>query len=550
MIFFATVLLCATSQQLDSVKENLFTQWTTSSSIPNVTFGLPNEEEADFVAKQIEHLRQNILSSTATDITDTQRETDVPFLLGMIDGITMEYAPSYAQKCLDHLSVFGDELSGIAASRLWRMRHRASVILGDEIAATKARNEFWSLQQRHPVDVAILKLFDIEQQFKEGNIDRAREIYDKQALEFASKNTQFLRIPFANAYARLSPTSTEAVHGWLSLAEWLVDYGYDQSVVDEQLVRWISRLNTTPSIDVENEDTRISALAVRLETTKEWLDNSEVAIERLMVLARAGNGRAAERVLEHGDSKYTEEAISLLFTYPERVCASLDYWQLYAARIDYKNHELEQALERLIPISKANGEYKSKAMDFIDIIHRTEYTNIKYAFDTTSEDELPVELLEEYPPDVIQDLLTQSIHLCHSENVNEWNAAALYVLLKHPQNVAPSVLAEGYRLLGNCDKAIPLFKRSIELGGASVQTTAGLADCMGDRTAMERVAFSTSHEESASYWFWLSNLRLLQWFIDDGGNVDEVVAKVNRLRKKDASLGGGFFLSEFNSILD
>jgi hypothetical protein len=67
---------------------------------------------------------------------------------------------------------------------------------------------------------------------------------------------------------------------------------------------------------------------------------------------------------------------------------------------------------------------------------------------------------------------------------------------------------------------------------------------------MERVAFSTSHEESASYWFWLSNLRLLQWFIDDGGNVDEVVAKVNRLRKKDASLGGGFFLSEFNSILD
>jgi hypothetical protein len=549
MMVLATILLCVTSQQLDDVKEKLFTQWTTSSSIPNVTFGLPNENEISAVEKQIEIFRQDTQSSTAGELTHTQRQIDVPFLLGMVDGIRMEFDSSFAQKCVDHLSVFGDELGGIAASRLWRMRHRASVILGDEKSANRARDEFWSLQYRHPVDVAVFKLFDIEQEFKAGNVELARDIYDKQALEYVSKNTQFLRIPFAHAYARLATTPLEAVHGWFALAEWLVDYGYDQSVVDKQLVRWISRLNTPIAIGKENEDPRIASLATRLEITSALSNNIEIALEQLMVLARAGDGRAAERVLEQGDSKYEEEALSLLFTYPERVRASLDYWQLYAARIDYKNHELEQALERLIPISNTNGEYKTQALDFIEIISGSEFTKLEHAFGTTSDDELPEELLEQYPPQVIQDLLTQCIHLCHSENITKWNAAALAVLLKHSRDVDPSVLAEGHRLLGNCDKAIPLFRKAIERNGDTVQTTAGLADCMGDRVSMGRVVSSTSFDGASSYWFWLSNLRLLQWYIDDGGNATEVVAKVNRLRKKDASLGGELFLSEFNSVL-
>ena len=42
---------------------------------------------------------------------------------------------------------------------------------------------------------------------------------------------------------------------------------------------------------------------------------------------------------------------------------------------------------------------------------------------------------------------------------------------------------------------------------------------------------------------------VLQWYVADGGNTAEVTAKINRLRKKDASLGGAQFMSQFNALL-
>ncbi len=549
MICITTLVLCFSSQQLNVAKKNLFTQWTTQSAIPNVSFGLPTKNETGVVAEQMEYLRHEVIAATAGDISSTQREVDVPFMLGMLDGITMEYVPSFAQQCLDHLSEFDDELSGIAASRLWRMRHRAAVILGNEEEAVQAKNMFWSLQHKSPVDVTVLTLFDIQQAFENGDVTRARELFDKHAGYLVSSKTQHLRTVFAHAYARIAPTPDEALYGWFSLAEWLSEYGYDQVVIDGELVRWMHRLKIPPEISEGSDDPRLASLATRQNIERTFLDNSEIALAKLMVLARSGDGRAAERVLEQGDTKYSKEAIALLFRFPEGARASLDYWQLYAARLDYKNKDMESALKRLIPVSTREGEYQSRAKEFIDTIRGTKYTKLKSAFGITSDD-LPATLTEAYPPHVIQDLLRQCIQLCHSEHPREWNTAALEVLLQHSKNVAPGVLAEGYRLLGEFDKAIPLFKRSLELDGVSVQAAAGLADCIRDSGAMRRVAMSTSSKNASSYWYWLSNLRLLQWFIDEGGSASEVVAKVNRLRKKDASLGGAVFISQFNSFVD
>ncbi len=550
MISLATVFLCFYSQQLDVAKEKLFTQWTTQSAIPNVSFGLPRISETDDVAEQIESIRREIISATAGDLSATQREVDVPFMLGMLDGISMEHVPSFAQSCLDHLSVFDDDLGGIASSRLWRMRHRAAVILGNEEEAVLAKNMFWSLPYKSPADIVVLTLFDIRQAFEEGDVVQARELYDNQASHLVSTKTQHLRAPFAHAYARLAPTHDEALHGWFTLAEWLTEYGYDQAVVDGELVRWMNRLKNPPEMSESSDDPRLSSLATRQNIERTLLVNSEVALKKLMVLARDGDGRAAERVLEQGVSKYSTEAITLLFAFPKGVHASLDYWRLYAARIDYENKDMEQALERLIPVSTREGEYQSRARDFIDTIRGTQYITLKSAFGITLRNELPVKLTEAYPPHVIQDLLGQCIQLCHTEHASAWNTSALLVLLEHSKDVATSELAEGYRLLGECDKAIPLFKKAIELGGDSVQTTAGLADCIRDRLAMKRVVVSTSPKGASSYWHWLSNLRLLQWFVDDGGNVDEAIAKINRLRKKDTSLGGAYFISQFNSVVD
>lgn len=545
------MLLCASSQQLDIVKEQLFTEWTTSSRIANVTFGLPSTRETSSVAFLVEGFREEIISTTAGDLTSIQRALEVPFLLGMLDGITMEYSKGYAKKCLGHLDKIDVDLDGIAASRVWRMRHRAAVILGDEDGAIIARNEFSSLRHCHIEDEIIFILFDIQQLFERGEIERARDLYDKQSSQLTSNTNNYLRIPFAHGYARIAPSQSEAIHGWFSLSNWLVEYGYDQSAVDAQLVGWISRLHNPPvNIEVESDDPRIASLALRLEITQSLVENTAVALEILMKLARAGDGRAAERVLEQGDTKYAEEAIALLFQFPDRVQQSLDYWHLYAARLDLHNHNFKDAIGRLTPISRGNGEYQVQARALLDTLSTFEMRNLAVAFDIDPYADIPTNLHEEYEPCVVQDLLQQCIHLCQSEGLTQWNKSALGLLLNKTEGVTPSVLAEAYRLNGQCDKAIPLFQQAIHLHGHSVQTIAGLADCMHDSKAMQRVVQSTSHLDASSYWYWLSNVRLLQWFIDEGGDPTVATAKVNRLRKKDASLGGAEFMSQFNTLAD
>jgi len=146
-MFCATIVLCLSAHQLDVAKEQLFIEWTTSSSIPNVTFGLPTEHEVDAVANFIDEIRKTIISSTAGELTSSQRELDVPFLLAMLDGVTMEYAKGYAEQCLAHLAHVQGDVSGIAASRMWRMRLRASQILGDALGAQEAAHSLRSLRR-------------------------------------------------------------------------------------------------------------------------------------------------------------------------------------------------------------------------------------------------------------------------------------------------------------------------------------------------------------------------------------------------------------------
>ena len=544
----ATIILCVSSLHLDSAREQLFTEWTTSSRIANATFGLPTENEVDSVARFVEQIRAEVISASAGELTSDERELDVPFLMGMIDGITMEYAPSFAAKCLAHLNKIDSELEGIAASRVWRMRHRATAILGDEEGAMNARNMFWSQHHRHPEDVAIFKLYDIQEAFVQRDTEKARGLYDEQAKRLISRNKNYLRLPFAHGYARIATTQREAIHGWSTLADWLVEYGYHQTVVDDTLVQWFSRLQNPPVIEANSEDPRIAAIALRQEITKTLLENTSVALEKLMELARAGDGRAAERVLEQGDSEYADEAIQLLFTFPKRVRAPLDYWQLYASRLDINNRNFKQAIARLTPISNGNSEQRVLAMALLDTIRNYEMKVLTDAFEI--ENDIPTRLRETYQPNVMQDLLQQCIHLCHTDGLTKWNTSAIGVLLTNLDGVAPNILAESYRLYGQCNEAIPLYQKAIQLEGPSIQTTAGLADCMGDIEAMQRVLHSTSPDGATSYWYWLSNVRLLQWFIQEGGDKTVATAKINRLRKKDASLGGAQFMTQFNDVAD
>ena len=49
-------------------------------------------------------------------------------------------------------------------------------------------------------------------------------------------------------------------------------------------------------------------------------------------------------------------------------------------------------------------------------------------------------------------------------------------------------------------------------------------------------------------WYWLSNVRLLQWHIEDGGQWTEAIAKINRLRRMDENLIGTQFSIQINAL--
>ena len=285
------------------------------------------------------------------------------------------------------------------------------------------------------------------------------------------------------------------------------------------------------------------------EIELDLLEDVPSAIVKLMTLAREGDGRAAERVLEQGDSKHVKEALQLLFEFPDRVKAPLDYWNLYAANIEFQKRDYAKAIQRLTPISESNSEYRDRALAFIGVIRGQEHHILKDAMEL-SDDSLPRGLLMEPTPKVVQDLLQQCIEVCHQKPIDAWHQAALQVLLANASDVAPSIVAEAYRLCGKPNMATPIFQQVIAKNGSSVQTIAGLADCTRDIEAMKMVSKSTSVHDDASYWFWLSNVRLIQWYVEDGGNRSEAIAKINRLRKKDASLGGAIFNTQLTRIYD
>lgn len=547
----STLLLCVSSQHLDYAREQLFVDWTTSPQIAQVTIGLPTEDEIDGVLALLHDIREEFLLHAPEELTNTQRDVDVPFLLAMIDGVLMETDSTFAKSCNAFLIELEDvDFNGIAASRYWRMRHRSAVLLGDERGALETQRIFWALKSQHPEDRLVLTLFEIQQSFHNGDINQGRSLYDKETSRLISSTTQYLRIPFASAYARIAPTLDESVRGWFALADWLVAYGCDQEVVDIELSSWMSRMSDKIEISEQSAHPRIASFAVRRGINKNLRDNEDVAVDMLMELARTGDGRSAERVLEIGDLTYKKEALELLFSFPNNLKAPIEYWHLHAAILDFQNDELEKACERLRPIANSGGVYALKARALLETITNKNQLIIQNAFVLDKVSAIPTQLAENYNLSIVQDLLQQCNHLYHTEGKNKWNSAALSILLGKADGVAPYILAEAYRLHDLYDQSIPLFNLAIDTNGPTVQTTAGLAVCTRDAESMRRIVHSTSPDDASSFWYWLANVKLIQWYIEDGGDQTQVIAKINRLRKKDASLGGVQFMAQFNTMID
>ena len=106
-------------------KWELFTRWGTSPVIPMVSFGLPTEQEIQEVQAIAHRLEQQLVKASSTKLSEHERSMEIPFLLGMLDGMQLSVKPELASSCIKYLAEIGDSAKGIGASRIWRMRLQA-----------------------------------------------------------------------------------------------------------------------------------------------------------------------------------------------------------------------------------------------------------------------------------------------------------------------------------------------------------------------------------------------------------------------------------------
>ena len=175
-----SLLACFTQQdKLEVAKERLFTEWTTTSTIPMVMLGMPTDDELHDVQLLVQEIRKLVIAATSEDLSSSQRDLDVPFMLGMLDGIIMR-SSNDAATLLSYLSELDDAVTGIAASRLWRMRLHAATLQEDEDAATLAVKSILSIEHADAEDLVAVTLYKIAEAFDRDDYATARMLYNKQ----------------------------------------------------------------------------------------------------------------------------------------------------------------------------------------------------------------------------------------------------------------------------------------------------------------------------------------------------------------------------------
>jgi tetratricopeptide (TPR) repeat protein len=559
MLALGLSLLAAvgSENQLEAAKEQLFGAWTMHDAISQVTLGLPTETELTLVRGMVEALQEEVIAATGSELTMTQRELDVPFMLGMLNGIEMEYSPSLASSCLQHLEELDDAVSGIAASRIWRMRLRAAIILDDQYGASKAVRSIRLIKEPAQEDLLAVAMYEIQKSVDRGDLTKARAIYAEQDATLVKRNHQLLRGTLASGYARVAPTSSEALFGWFKLSSWYVDHGVQQREVDRYLIAQFERLNISPFVLETSDDDRLAALAMRINVEADLeAGRMNDAMQRLLKLARGGDPRAAERMLMHHEnpiaSDYVQEALEIVLSQPTQTAYPIGHWHLFAATREVQRVNYPAALAFLEQVPETSP-YFERADRLTQQLNAIDVGAMMKEIQQTSISDLPVKvgtIVETSPPTVIQELLRTCVDSWHRDGdiSQQWLRPTVTALLACDTGVASSIRGEAYRLLGELDRAKHLFLEAIQHSGDSIQTTAGLADCTRDAAAMQRVILSTSHSDSSGYWYWLSNVRLLQWHVEDGGQWTEAIAKINRLRRMDETLGGTQFAAQIHAL--
>ena len=224
-----------------------------------------------------------------------------------------------------------------------------------------------------------------------------------------------------------------------------------------------------------------------------------------------------------------------------------EYWTLQRAIHYINNNQREEGLEQLylIPESSIYAEDASRVLRQIHELNADVLTESlkQSAGDLNACSSMVQSWNAATRLKVARELISRS-----HEKPAEWQRNSIKAILSESIEFPNHLSGELYRLLGDSTNATKCFKLAIEQDGETIHTLTGLADVTRDAEGMKRVLRATSQDAKKSYWYWLANLRLVEWHLQDGGDKVDAIAKINRLRKMDASLGGTHFQHLFNEL--
>ncbi|MEE2819356.1 MAG: hypothetical protein VX615_01955 [Planctomycetota bacterium] len=552
MMFQLICTVVLSTQPLENIKVELFERWSDTDSFPMVSFGLPTQQESQEVETCLQNIVKQLNIVSGQPLNEEERAVELRFLSGMVAGL-QHSSTDNAALCLKHLEALDDVVFGFSASKMWRMRLQAYVTLEDHRAAEHAAQELRSLRHISVEDQTVLALYEISQLLADSEPKTKVAIqrftsHDQSLIE----DKQFhLRDAFASG--ALSLMLSESGKKKILLSRYMHDNAlYQTQVIPRENLRELNKRMVTP-IPFLKSDEHSQCKTIALWNEIESLQYGDInQVAPLIELALQRNHEASIELLStFRTNPIVIEHVELLFdnaviTNDKNV---RDFWTLQRAIYCINNNKKDEGLEHLYLIPESSN-YAEDATRILRQIHELGAdVLIESIKRSTGNPEACSSLVQSWDEKTRLKVARELIERSHAKPA-DWQLKSIEAILSASNAFPIHLSGELYRLLGDSENAAKSFQLAIEQDGETIETLAGFADVTHDAELMKRVLHATSEEEQKPYWYWLANLRLIEWHLQEGGSKVDAIAKVNRLQKMDASLGGTHFQHLFNKLCD
>ncbi len=548
-------LLCTvlfSTLPLEDIKVDLFERWSESGLFPMVSFGLPSKQETQEVQTCLEDLVRQLNVASGGSLSEEERSVELPFLSGMVAGLHPS-GEEHAQLCLKHLEGLDDVVFGFSASKLWRMRLQAYITLGDSRAAQHASQELRSLRDISIEDQTVLALFDISELLAgaEPRIEAAIRRFSAHDQSLIKDKHFYLRDAFASGTLRLM-NSTSGKKKLLNSRFSHDKALYQDSKTARDSLRAVNKRLAAPLEFLKSDaDSTCQTIAQWNEIDALPSDDAK-RVAPLIELSLSGNHEASVEFLStFAANPIVAEHVDVLF---ENAVVSNDsnvreYWILQRAIHCINSNKREEGLQFLYLIPKASN-YAEEASSILRQIHELNVDSLVESLKQSANHQEANSALVQSWSELTRLRVAKELVVRTHKKSAQWNLDAIEAILVKPSGLPNHLIGELFRLIGDSDNAVKFFSLAIKEDGKTIETLAGHADVTRDIEGMKRILRVTAAQSQKSYWYWLANLRLIEWHLQDGGGKVDAIAKVNRLRKMDASLGGTHFQHLFNELCE